>query len=90
MPSLIERLTGKRSKKSETPVCPDHNTQMLLRGKLGRPSRFHDQTGSEYTLIYYCPAHGCAYEEERDVRRNQSAVPGAQPDRPGYARRYDG
>lgn len=89
MPTLIEKLTGKRSATSEVPVCPDHNTQMLLRGKVGRATRFHDQTGSEYTLIYYCPEHGCAEQESRDVRRNQASVPGAQPDRPGYARRND-
>lgn len=70
-------------------MCPDHNTQMLLRGKLGRPARFHDQTASEYTLIYFCPQNDCAYQEERTVRRNQAAVPGAQPDRPSYARRND-
>lgn len=87
MPTLIERLTGKRSKTSEVPVCPDHNTQLLLRGKLGRPARFHDQTSSEYTLIYHCPERGCAYQEQRVVRRNQAAVPGAQPDRPSYSRR---
>lgn len=89
MPSLIERLTGKRSKESDVPVCPDHDTQMLLRGKLGRPTRFHDQTASEYTLIYYCPVPDCAYQEDRTVRRNQASVPGAQPDRPSYARRND-
>lgn len=89
MPTLIERLTGRRSKESETPVCRDHDMQMLLRGKLGRPSRFHDQTGSEYTLIYFCPVPDCANQDERTVRRNQASVPGAQPDRPSYARRND-
>lgn len=70
-------------------MCPDHNRQLLLRGKLGRPTRFHDQTASEYTLIYQCPEVGCAYQEEQSVRRNQAAVPGAQPDRPSYSRRND-
>lgn len=87
MPSLIERLTGRKEKTSEDPVCPDHSVPMLLRGKLGRPARFHDQTSSEYTLIYFCPVEDCANQETRTVRRNQAAVPGAQPERPAYARR---
>lgn len=89
MPTLIERLTGRKSKSSEVPVCPEHDVPMLLRGKLGRPARFHDQTASEYTLIYFCPVQDCANQEMRDVVRNQAAVPGAQPDRPTYARRND-
>lgn len=89
MPTLIERLTGRKSKTSGIPVCPDHDTQMLMRGKLGRPARFHDQTASEYTLIYFCPVPDCANQAERTVRRNQAAVPGAQPDRPSYARKND-
>lgn len=89
MPSLIERITGRRSASPESPVCPDHDREMLLRGKIGRPARFHDQTASEYTLIYFCPEPDCAQQEMRVVRRNQAAVPGAQPDRPAYARRND-
>lgn len=86
---MPDRFTGKRVYDSDIPVCPDHGLEMQLRGKLGRPARFHDQQSSEYTLIYYCPHPGCAYTESRDVRRTQVAVPGAQPDRPTYARRND-
>lgn len=71
------------------PVCPDHGVDLLLRGKLGRPTRFSKQSVSDYTLIYFCPVKGCAHTEEREVRRNQAAVPGAQPERPSFSRRND-
>lgn len=87
MPSLIERITGRREKGDEIPVCPDHKVDMLLRGKLGRPTRFSKQSVSEYKLIYFCPVTGCSNTEERDVRRIQAAVPGAQPERPAFSRR---
>lgn len=89
MPSLLERITGRREKDSGVPVCPDHHVEMLLRGKLGRPARFADQTASEYTLVYMCPEPDCDEKAERSVLRNQVAVPGAQPDRPFFARRND-
>lgn len=89
MPSLIERITGRREKDSDAPVCPDHDVELLYRGKLGRPTRFAKQSVSEYKLIYFCPTKGCSYTEERDVRRNQASIPGAQPERPVFSRRND-
>lgn len=87
MPSLVDRITGKKVQDPDIPVCPDHDVEMHLRGKLGRPSRFHDQQSEEYTLIYFCPHHGCSNTADREVRRTQAAVPGAQPARPRFARR---
>ncbi|MGH2533876.1 MAG: hypothetical protein ACRDJW_16420 [Thermomicrobiales bacterium] len=71
----------------DIPECVDHHVQMRLRGKLGRPARFSDQTEEEYTLIYFCPVEGCNHTAE--VRRNASqiAVPGVPPERPSFARR---
>ncbi len=86
---MIERITGRREKDSGIPVCPEHGVEMLMRGKLGRPARFDDQTASEYTLLYVCPTADCAYQESRSVLRNQAAVPGAQPERPKFSRRND-
>lgn len=89
MPSLIDRIMGKKAEESEVPICPDHHVEMRLRGKLGRPSRFEDQSASEYTLIYYCPTPDCAQNAMKPVQRNQVAVPGIQPDRPDFSRRND-
>lgn len=89
MPSQIERLTSRVDIHSDVPVCPDHDRPMLMRGKVGRPTQYHDQTGSEYTVIYFCPVEDCANQESREVRRNQAAVPGAAPGRPSYSRRND-
>ncbi len=89
MPSMIERITGRREKDSGAPVCPEHGVELLLRGKLGRPARFADQTASEYKLLYVCPIADCDYQEARSVLRNQAAIPGAQPERPKFSRRND-
>lgn len=89
MPSLIERITGRREKDSGVPVCPDHQLEMVLRGKVGRPARFADQTASEYRLIYICPVPDCDEKADRPVLRNQAAVPGAAPERPVFSRRND-
>lgn len=89
MPSLIERITGRREKDTGVPVCPIHDMEMLLRGKIGRPARFDDQTASEYRLIYICPEVDCDEKADRPVIRSQAPVPGAQPDRPRFSRRND-
>ena len=69
------------------PVCPDHEVEMRLRGKLGRPTRFSDQTEEEYTLIYFCPVEGCNQTVHRPQVRTQIPVPGEPPERPLFARR---
>ncbi|MGI8404229.1 MAG: hypothetical protein ACR2OE_05600 [Thermomicrobiales bacterium] len=80
-----------RQKKIEPliPVCPDHDVEMRLRGKLGRPTRFTDQTEAEYTFIYFCPIDGCNQTAFRERTRSQIPVPGEAPARPGFARTDD-
>ena len=68
------------------PVCPDHKVEMRLRGKLGRPTRFTDQTEEQYTLIYYCPTEECNQTDTRERARTQVPVPGEPPDRPSFSR----
>ncbi len=77
-----------RQKKVEPviPLCPDHGIEMRLRGKLGRPSRFTDQTEEEYTFIYFCPIDGCNQTAFRERVRAQIPVPGEAPARPGFSR----
>ena len=71
----------------DIPVCPDHQTEMRLRGKQGRPTRFTDQTEEEYTLIYFCPVPGCNHTAERKRVATEIPVPGESPVRPSFARR---
>ena len=69
------------------PHCPDHEVEMRLRGKQGRPARFSDQTEEEYTLIYFCPVEGCNQTAEVKRVKTQIPVPGESPERPSFARR---
>lgn len=69
------------------PLCPDHDVEMQLRGKQGRPARFTDQTEEEYTLIYYCPIPGCNQTAAVQRAKSQIPVPGEAPERPYFARR---
>lgn len=89
MATVDTRLATQRINDDSTPVCPDHHVDLRLRGKIGRPARFHDQTLSEYTMIYVCPHDDCSYSESRTVQRNQAAIPGAAPERPAFARVND-
>ncbi|MCO5216269.1 MAG: hypothetical protein M9953_03875 [Thermomicrobiales bacterium] len=89
MATEVNRLATVRIDDGSTPVCPDHHVDLRLRGKVGRPARFHDQTSSEYTLIYVCPHDNCSYSESRSVQRIQAAIPGAAPARPSFARVND-
>lgn len=89
MPSFLDTLLGRNQNLPEIPDCPDHHVDMRLRGKLGRPSRFSDQTEEEYTLIYFCPVDGCNQTAAREDRRTQIPVPDASPERPIFARRKD-
>ena len=69
------------------PLCPDHKTEMHLRGKQGRPTRFTSQSEEEYTLIYFCPVPYCNHTAEVKRVATQIPVPGESPPRPTYARR---
>lgn len=69
------------------PLCPDHRTEMQLRGKQGRPTRFTGQIEEEYTLIYFCPIEGCNHTATRKRAKSQIPVPGEPFDRPQFARR---
>ena len=73
-----------------TPLCPQHDVPMRLRGKLGRPARFESTLQEEYTLVYFCNVRGCG--ESTLVERTNSQIPApgfAQP-RPDYIRPRDG
>lgn len=71
----------------EIPRCPDHDVEMRLRGKQGRPTRFDAQTEEEYTLIYFCPVEACNQTDTRKRANTQIPVPGESPERPPFARR---
>lgn len=89
MPSLLDTILRRNAVEREIPECPDHHTDMRLRGKLGRPTNFQVQTEGEYTLIYFCPIDGCNQTAYRTHRRTQIPVPGAAPKRPHFSRRRD-
>lgn len=71
------------------PVCPNHKVEMRLRGRLGTPARFSNQTQEDYTFIYFCPVPECNETAERVVARTQIPVPGETPERPAFARGGD-
>jgi hypothetical protein len=68
------------------PLCPDHHVPMQMRGFIGRPARFSDQTEESYTVIYYCPVPGCDETATVTMMQTQIPVPGAAPRRPDFAR----
>ncbi len=86
MPSVIDIIFRRVPVPPEIPVCPEHETEMRLRGKLGKPTRFSDQSEEEYTLIYFCAVEGCSQTEERVKVRTQVPVPGESPRRPRFSR----
>jgi len=86
MPSLLDVILRRSVEEPYVPVCPDHKTEMQLRGRLGKPTRFTDQSEEEYTLIYFCPVDGCDQTATRVRVRTQIPVPGETPDRPSYSR----
>lgn len=86
---MLKRLFGSSEEPPLIPVCPDHHIEMRLRGKMGRPTRFSDQSSSEYDLIYFCPVEGCINTDVRQRQRLQIPVPGAAPERPIFARVND-
>jgi hypothetical protein len=68
------------------PNCPSHHVDMLLRGKMGRPARFADQTEEEYVLVYFCPVPNCGETILLNRKKAQIPVPGESPKRPSFSR----
>lgn len=89
MPTLMDRILGRKANNPAIPDCPVHHVEMHLRGKLGRPSRFADQHHEEYDLIYFCPVDRCNETAMRPQHRTQIPVPGASPQRPLFSRIRD-
>lgn len=87
MPGVLDVIFRRNDPEPEVPICPDHKTEMRLRGKLGRPTRFSAQIEEEYTLIYFCPVEGCNQTAMRKRARSQIPVPGEPFERPAYSRR---
>ncbi|MCC6704330.1 MAG: hypothetical protein IT334_05600 [Thermomicrobiales bacterium] len=71
---------------SQTPICPDHDVPMRLRGKMGRPARYDSTLQEEYTLVYFCSVHGCGESKLVQVSNSQIPAPGFQQPRPDYIR----
>jgi hypothetical protein len=86
MPSLLDVIFRRVQESPAIPVCPDHDVEMQLRGKLGKPTRFAEQSEEEYTLIFYCPVVGCNHTDTREKVRTQVPVPGESPSRPLFSR----
>jgi hypothetical protein len=89
MQRMLDMILGRVHEIPAIPVCPDHKAEMQLRGKLGRPARFTDQTEETYTLIYYCPEEDCNQTATREQARTQIPVPNEPPERPSFARVND-
>lgn len=89
MASLLDVILRRNLDESALPICPNHHIEMMLRGKMGRPSRFTGMSEEDYTLIYYCPVEGCNETAERTVTRRQIPVDGVPPKRPNYSRKRD-
>lgn len=89
MDRILDLILRRDRIEPSTPVCPDHQVEMRLRGKQGRPTRFDYQTEEEYTLIYFCPVEGCNQTAEVKRVKTQIPVPGEPPERPAFARRND-
>ena len=87
MPSLLDVIFRRVQAEPEIPVCPSHEVEMRLRGKLGKPTRFADQSEEEYTLIYFCPVPECNHTAETKRVATQIPVPGESPARPAFSRR---
>lgn len=86
MPSLIDVIFRRVPEQPDIPECPDHKVEMRLRGKQGKPTRFFEQSESEYTFIYYCPVEECNQTDTRVRVRTQVPVPGESPERPSFSR----
>jgi hypothetical protein len=86
MPGLLDTILRRTRDVPATPICPQHGVEMSLRGSMGRPARFEDQTQETYTAIYFCPVRGCGESKLTERQRSQIPVPGAPQPRPDYIR----
>ncbi len=84
---LLNAIMRREDDEPEIPNCPEHNIDMRLRGKQGRPTRFADQSEQEYTLIFFCPVEQCNHTAAVTRVRTQIPAPGESPERPTFARR---
>ena len=87
MQRVLDTILRRERPEPEIPLCSDHKTEMRLRGKQGRPTRFTAQTEEEYTLVFFCPIEGCNHTAEVTRVKTQIPVPGEAPERPTFARR---
>ncbi len=87
MQRVLDLILRRERPEPDVPVCSQHDVEMRLRGKQGRPTRFADQTEEEYTLIYFCPVPYCNHTAEVKRVATQIPVPGESPPRPTYSRR---
>lgn len=87
MQRILDVILRRERDEPAIPICPDHHVDMVLRGKMGRPTRFSDQSEEEYTLIYFCPVEGCNQTATISRVNTQIPAPGESPDRPDFARR---
>jgi hypothetical protein len=86
MPTLLDVILRRNLREPAIPECDNHDVAMMLRGKMGRPSRFAGMSEEDYTVIYYCPVEGCNETAERKVTRRQIPVEGVPPARPTFSR----
>ncbi len=87
VPRIFDVILRRERLEPPIPRCPDHHVEMSLRGKMGRPTRFSDQSVEEYTLLYFCPVGGCNQTAPGDRVNTQIPAPGESPRRPDFARR---
>jgi hypothetical protein len=87
MQRVLDVILRRERVDPRVPVCPDHEVEMRLRGKLGRPTRFSEQTEQEYTMVFFCPVEGCNNTALVKRVKTQIPVPGEPPERPDFARR---
>ena len=87
MQRVLDVILRRDRLEPDVPVCPDHQLEMRLRGKQGRPARFSSQSEEEYTLIYFCPVEGCNNTAQVARTQTQIPVPGEPPARPTFSRR---
>jgi hypothetical protein len=89
MQRLFNSILRRTPEEPVTPICPEHGVEMSLRGKMGRPARFEDQTQETYTAVYFCPVRGCGESVLLERSRSQIPVPGSPQPRPDYIRRRE-
>jgi hypothetical protein len=83
----VGRFFGNKPPTEEEPVCPVHNTPMVIRAKVGKPARFTNQQTQTYTLIFRCPVPQCDETKQITRQRYQVSVPGETLGRPDWAKR---